>query len=126
MKFTPVFRSILVSLRLISRPDLTVRRAVEQPASKDLVGGEIVIVGEKTQPKWAVLKCPGGCGNIMRLPLRDRASPRWSVTADWLGRATATPSVHQKNACRAHYWIKRGRVVWCKDSWCGPSNGTKA
>lgn len=111
---------LLIWLRIVERPDLVVTVMLEQPANKDLKPGKIVIVGERLSPKWAVLKCPGHCGHIMRLPLMSRASPRWTVQSDWLGRPTASPSVHQKNACRAHYWIKKGKVIWCKDSGCGP------
>ena len=114
-----LIRFLLIKLRIIERPDLILKVMTEQPANKDLKLGELVIVGKKLSPKWAVLKCPGRCGHIMRLPLMSRASPRWAIQSDWLRRPTASPSVHQKNACRAHYWIKKGKVIWCKDSGCG-------
>lgn len=116
-----LIRSILIAIGLIETPDFVVRRSESQPNKSDLRANEVVIVGNRRQPKWAVLLCPGACGHIMRLPLAESASPRWKVTSDWLGRATATPSVHQKNACRAHYWIRQGTVVWCRDTGCGPA-----
>ncbi|WP_368045174.1 DUF6527 family protein [Paracoccus sp. SCSIO 75233] len=65
------------------------------------------------------MACPGGCGNIMRLPLVSNRRPHWSVNRDWLGRPSLSPSVHQRNACRAHFWIRKGAVTWCRNSGCG-------
>jgi uncharacterized protein DUF6527 len=119
MMIKPVLRSVAVACNFIRKPDLIVRRTNQQPDTNALKVGELVLVGSKTNPKWAVLRCPGECGLVMRLPLAPTHSPSWSVGDDLFGRASANPSVHQKNACKAHFWIRGGHIVWCRDSGCG-------
>ncbi|MCW3783225.1 DUF6527 family protein [Defluviimonas salinarum] len=66
--------------------------------------------------KWACFLCPGGCGEVLKLSLSRNRRPRWKVNIDWLARPTAAPSVRQLNECRCHFWIRKGRVEWCRDS----------
>lgn len=115
---TSVLRSVLVAIGLVKRPEFTVSYSLGQPSKSVLKVGQIVVVGDRLSPKWAVLRCPGQCDHIMRLPLKTSSHPHWSVKNDWLGRATVFPSIHQKNACFAHFWIKEGMTLWCKDSGC--------
>jgi hypothetical protein len=77
--------------------------------------GELVIVDDAGIMKWACLRCPGGCGTIISLSLDQQRRPRWQVLTDFWTRPTVEPSVHQKNDCGCHFWIKGGRVEWCKD-----------
>lgn len=111
-----LLREALVALRLIPRPDLSVRVAADHPSPDDLVPGRLVVVRDGARSKWACLRCPGGCGERIQLSLHPTRRPRWSVRLDWLRRPTVEPSVRQTNACRCHFWIRDGRVEWCADS----------
>lgn len=115
-----IARQILSYIGLITEPEIILVHSMSQPPLHSLEQGKIVLVGNKSNPKWAVLMCPGGCGLTMRLPLNKGVKPSWSVGLGWLGCPTAIPSVHQKNGCRAHFWIRKGKIHWCKDSGCGP------
>lgn len=62
---------------------------------------------------WSVLmRCPCGCGQPVELPLIREARPRWSLRVDKEGRPTLTPSIWRQEGCRAHYFVKGGKVVW--------------
>lgn len=64
--------------------------------------------------EWSIgMRCPCGCGESIELPLMLEAKPRWDVKIDHRGRPTLYPSVWRKSGCRAHFWIRNGRVVWC-------------
>lgn len=64
---------------------------------------------------WSVgMRCPCGCGETIELMLLDEAKPRWDAKADKAGRPTLHPSVWRQNGCRAHFWIRGGRVHWCE------------
>lgn len=95
--------------------DLLANRARSYPAEPDLRPGEIVHVVDGGVEKWACLKCPGGCGATIPLSLSQKRRPRWEIALDWFGRPTVTPSVHQQNDCGCHFWIRQGRIDWCKD-----------
>ncbi len=103
------------SLRAIGllRADLLTRMADRVPADMEIKSGELVVVESEGFRKWACLKCPGGCGTKISLSLNPKRRPRWHVAVDWFVRPSISPSVHQINDCRCHFWVRRGRVEWC-------------
>lgn len=111
-----VIRKLLVLLRLIPKPDFVSRVVVSHPNPEDIAHGEIVIVGDEKYQKWACFRCPGGCEDIILLSLNKSRRPSWRVFPDWLKRPTLHPSVRQLNECKCHFWMRKGRVDWCKDS----------
>jgi len=111
-----VFRQALVTLRAIPRPDFVGRYLDDRPIANELRAGEIVIVGTPELKKWACFPCPDECGEMVALNLSKSRRPRWTVETDWLSRVTIHPSIHELKGCHSHYWVKRGRVVWCNDS----------
>ncbi|WP_291384342.1 DUF6527 family protein [Devosia sp.] len=63
---------------------------------------------------WSVgMRCPCGCGETIELMVIPEAKPRWSISADHFQRPTLHPSVFRKSGCRSHFWVKRGRIIWC-------------
>jgi hypothetical protein len=75
---------------------------------KDLV----YVVGEKKYKKWAYLKCPCGCEDIIMLSLNKKEFPSWSVKKDKIGRASISPSIHKLDGCKSHFLIKKGKLIW--------------
>jgi hypothetical protein len=61
--------------------------------------------------KWTHLLCPK-CGDHIELPLAGRE--RWSVKTDFLRRPTLAPSVWEKATCGAHFFVRKGKVLWCE------------
>jgi len=100
---------------LIPRSDLVAEFTPRHPAPDQIVPGEMTIVRDGVN-KWACFRCPGGCGEKIKLSLNQKRRPRWTVTPDCLNRPTVSPSIRQLNECRCHFWIRQGRVDWCKDS----------
>jgi hypothetical protein len=59
--------------------------------------------------KTAVHKCACGCGEEVVTPLNPTD---WSIQIE-NGAATLDPSIGNWSfACRSHYFIRKGRVVW--------------
>lgn len=109
-------------LRLIDF-DLLSRKSKTYPGEDQIVPGVLAFVVDAGIEKWACLKCPGGCGITIPLSLNPKRRPRWTVAVDWFQRPTVTPSVHQKNDCGCHFWIRNGRIDWCKDGSPNPITG---
>ena len=95
------------------RFDLLSREQETHPSPADMRPGELVIVRDGGHAKWACMRCPCGCGADIKLSLNPSRRPRWSVERDWLWRPSVTPSVHRKEGCGSHFWVRCGRVDWC-------------
>ena len=104
-------RNWLVSWGWIRRPDF-VREVVDEMPDT-LVAGVLFHEIRGGHPKWLHLQCPR-CREHIQLPLAGRQ--RWTLKSDCLGRATIAPSIWETASCQAHFFIRRGNVVWCSDS----------
>jgi hypothetical protein len=76
----------------------------------------IIVVGGLGYRKWAYLRCPCGCGEVIMLSLANSRGPRWNVKVYWFGRPTIEPSVRQTTGCYSHFWIRGGLVDWRPDT----------
>jgi Family of unknown function (DUF6527) len=104
---------ILALLGLIQRPRFIARYANSHPTISQLSEEDFVVVRSGQFLKWAVFKCPCGCGDKIALSLGANRRPSWRVSLDWLKRPTVHPSMWQKDRCYAHFWIRNGAVEWC-------------
>jgi len=116
--FTRIIRFVAIKCGWITKPDYSIIWSPEQINPKEIKSNQIVLVGTKANPKWACFHCPGECNTFLRLPLSNKRNPHWTVETDLFKRPSVFPSVHQKNACHAHFWIKAGTVFQCGDSRC--------
>lgn len=84
----------------------------DNPKPEFLKNNIIYVVGGKYYAKWAYLKCPCGCNDVIMLSLDLRKYPSWSVKQDKLGRATISPSIKKLDGCKSHFLIKKGILIW--------------
>lgn len=108
-------RGALTLVGLMPKPDLVAQLVVEQP--EEMVCGRLYVVAGRLGPKWAAFLCPCGCGERVLLSLSRERRPRWSVDVDWFERPTIAPSVRQTDGCMSHYWVKKGKTIWCHDTY---------
>ena len=75
----------------------------------------VYILGATRDPFSASIVCPRKrCRQVIHLDLSPQVRPRWRVTAHPNGTISLAPSVHVTGLpCRCHYWLRRGRIVWC-------------
>ncbi len=73
-----------------------------------------LVLAQEGSENWCVgLRCPCGCGERLEMMLLDEVKPRWDVVVDAEGRVSLHPSVWRRTGCRSHFWIRKGKVVWC-------------
>lgn len=90
---------------------------VKSPPPNDTIPhGKFIVVTPSKEPKWALFKCPCGCGHVITLSLTTRRTPQWQVRLEEGIYPTLYPSVRQLNGCLSHFWVKSGRIHWCHDS----------
>jgi hypothetical protein len=95
--------------------DLLCTTQQSYPNPTTLHKGDVVIVSNDGVNKWACLLCPGGCGAYITLSLNRARKPSWRIRVDFWGRPTIEPSIRQTNDCGCHFFIRAGRIEWCKD-----------
>ena len=110
-----VLRRGLELLRIIPRTEVSAEVRGDRPAGKDLQADRLIVVRGRVD-KWALMRCPCGCGDRLQLSLSPDRRPRWNVVVDRLGRPTVTPSVRMRDGCGAHFHLRGGCVEWCADS----------
>lgn len=76
--------------------------------------GDVVVV-VRGCPRSLVIACPDGCGSVLTINLDDRAGAAWQMYSRG-GLLSLYPSVWREAGCRAHFILRRNRIIWC-----GPS-----
>ena len=76
-------------------------------------GRVLAVVESEGNKKWALMRCPCGCGEDLALNLMRSHFPAWELIVNNAGQASLHPSVHATR-CGAHFWVKNGTVNWCE------------
>jgi hypothetical protein len=105
--------SILVWLRIIRKPDFTCVVVEEGPLDEEMSPGILYSEVRNGYRKWSHLTCPR-CGDHIELEAGD-GRVKWSLAVDWLRRPTLKPSIWERSTCGAHFFIRKGTIVWCRD-----------
>jgi hypothetical protein len=95
---------------LWKRPDFLTRDVPEAPDENELESNVVLREVRDGHPKWVHFMCPR-CKEHIQLPLAG--NPHWRIHRDWLRRPTIHPSVWQTGSCQAHFFIRRGQILWC-------------
>lgn len=74
---------------------------------------EIYVLGEGENLWFVALLCPCGCGAILQMSLLPGANPRWRLAKHDDDSVSLEPSVWRKVGCRSHFFIRRGKIIWC-------------
>lgn len=114
-KASPRLVRILVGLKLITRPDFVETVVEEHPEPDEMDTRTLYVVRSGPWPKWAVFKCPCGCGDVIDISIAQGKNS-WSCQSDWIGRPSLRPSVWRHARCYSHFWLTKGMVDWCKDT----------
>lgn len=86
------------------------------PPNDGIPHGKFIVVTPSKEPKWALFKCPCGCGHVITLSLASGRTPQWQVRLEEGLYPTLHPSVRQLKGCYSHFWVKGGRIHWCDDT----------
>lgn len=104
-------------MRKFKKADFEVQFVEEMPDHDNIPSGVIAIVGGLDWAKWALFKCPCGCGDALTLSLMKSFKPRWRLRLDKRNRATLSPSVWKKDGCRSHFYIRKSKLKWVIYDW---------
>ena len=91
-------------------------QAICVPDLPDKIAPNIVYLVGDDEPWQAAFLCPCGCRAIIQLSLVAEDKPSWSALLHPDQTVTLFPSVWRKRGCKAHFFVRRGRIVWTHDS----------
>jgi hypothetical protein len=95
-----------------------IRRTIFYAVREELPSGiprdELLVVGSRGDPKWALLACPCGRGHQLTINLSKSRSPYWEICEE-VGGPSLSPSIDSVSPYRCHFWLKQGLVDWVKD-----------
>jgi hypothetical protein len=79
--------------------------------------GDLSLV-RRGSPRWLLLSCPSGCGEVISLNLDRMTGPAWRFYRRRRG-VSVHPSVWLQAGCRSHFVIWNSHVDWVadEDSW---------
>lgn len=100
--------------KLLRAPDrYHLERVAELP---DVLAPDAVYVVGEGKHEWFVgLRCPCGCQATIQLNLQADSRPRWQYQHHWNDTVTLDPSINRIRGCRSHFWLKRGKLLWCRN-----------
>ena len=88
---------------------------VDGDSLPDLLPKRDIVLARDGEEDWCVgMICPCGCGQKIELLVIPEAKPRWDLQTDSKGRPSLRPSVWLQRGCRSHFWLRNGRVEWCR------------
>lgn len=115
MRFSlPIFLAErILSLPFMRRPQYLARDVPESPTQEELRPNLLFVEMRGGFVKWAHLSCPK-CGDHIQLPMAG--AQRWALRVDILRRPTLAPSIWETESCGAHFFVRKGDIMWCEDS----------
>ena len=92
---------------------------VKDSLPTELVPRTVYIVRDDGYDEQVALLCPCGCGRVLQMNLLPDERPCWSVIQNADGTVTLSPSVWRTKDCGSHFWLRNGRIQWCRQqaSW---------
>ncbi|MEO1700632.1 MAG: DUF6527 family protein [Pseudomonadota bacterium] len=95
-------------------PDLVLRWHEGDTPPNDIKPRELVIAREGDEFWAAAFLCPCKCGERIELALFPEAKPSWKLTNAASKSPTLYPSVWRKVGCKSHFWVRDGKIKWCR------------
>lgn len=104
-------RNVLTDLAELFRPKYKVAFVEDLPPELDR--HSVYIVGEGAYRWYVAMTCPCGCGDIIKLNIRDDAHPYWRIIEQ---RRTISlePSIRRMSGCYSHFYLREGIIRWVK------------
>lgn len=107
------YRAVVRSLRPNKRTESYTSIVCDDAPEPHAVGSGVVhIVHANGKSRWAMLRCPCGCDDVITLSLQPVHTPHWRVLGDAPEKPGLYPSIWRKEGCCSHFWITKGRVHW--------------
>ncbi len=89
---------------------------VEESLPQRLERRTLYVVREDGFNEQVAMICPCGCKQVLHMNLLPDERPCWAIEKHRDGSYSLSPSVWRKVGCGSHFWFRRSRVHWCKDS----------
>jgi len=76
----------------------------------------VYLVREDGQLWQVAMLCPCGCSATIQLSVLPNSKPGWRVTMHLGETVSLSPSVRRTTGCQSHFYLRDGRIEWCRAS----------
>jgi hypothetical protein len=90
-------------------------KQVEGVYPEELSQGVVYVLTEDGEAWEGKLICPCGCNAVLDLNFIADEHPCWTYRVSKGGHISLHPSVWRQVECKAHFFLRDGRVVWCDE-----------
>lgn len=98
--------------RVSSQNLISVEYIDDNPDIGKIPEGKLIVVGVKNKyAKWAYMKCPSGCGEIIMLSLQKNDIPSWKLKVSKKNLPTLSPSIWKLDGCKSHFLLRKGEII---------------
>lgn len=81
----------------------------------EILKDRVIYIQSNLEYHWQmVMLCPCGCKNLLHMNLMSDYQPYWKYEIDKKDAITVYPSVHRIIGCESHFFIRKGKIIWCK------------
>lgn len=74
----------------------------------------VYVIGENSFVWYLMLRCPCGCGEIIKLNTQEDTYPSWQLQSR-SKLCSITPSIWRVVGCKSHFWLTNGKIKWVKN-----------
>ncbi len=78
----------------------------------DIQQNIVYIEGSIDSADIAAFVCPCGCNEKISLSLLECSKSNWSVSTDFFGRVSLSPSIWRTKGCKSHFFLRKGKIIW--------------
>ena len=99
--------------RIFSTAQVPLEIAFVPSAPRLLRKDTVYLVTEDGEPWTVAMLCPCGCSEVLFMSLIE-GSPQWTHECHRNGTVSLHPSIWRVAGCRSHFFLRNGRICWCK------------
>lgn len=111
-RFINIIRSIIINFVNKFRRSDRLNVCTVQSIDDIKIGPNCLYIEARNGKKrWAYMRCPCGCGELITLNLMASHKPQW-VIQNKNGNVSVNPSVWKKSGCKSHFSIKDNQIEW--------------
>jgi len=96
-------------VNIIRFPNMT---SISEATTALVKPGDLSLIVRDDTARWMIMRCPDGCGELLKINLDPRSGKAWRVYEDEQD-LSLYPSIWRDSGCESHFIIWRNYIWMC-------------